>query len=249
MLVEKPIRDFKMLLDTDDTGMSTDLMKNGSWEGTAPDVMAKLVQPNWTVIEMGACIGFYAMIEAKRGANVYVIEPVPRNIEIIRKNIELNGFDNARAFELAIGAENGWAKFQLSPTRSDRGRFTATKSGDGVIEVETITLDSFVAREGIDKVDLLRADIEGAEVGLVTGGQNTLGAMKKGSWIFMDIHPVKVPDPLINLLPALQSILDHGFIPKKVLAPGAYQNLPPKGFAKAICQLKGFPKVFFEKVK
>ena len=245
MLVEKQIRDFQMLLDSNDEGMSTSLLAGSGWEGPAPDIVSELVQPGWTVIEMGACLGFYAMIEARRGATVYVIEPVPRNIEIIRKNIELNGLDNAKAFELAISDKNGYAKFQLSPTRSDRGRFSKADDGEGVIDVEVITLDTFVAREGIENIDLLRFDIEGAEVGLVAGGQETLGAMRTGSWIFADIHPPKAPRE--KLLPAMKSVLDHGFIPRRGF--GDIGSMRPDGFAEAICAAPGFPKVFFEKVK
>ena len=245
MLVEKAVRDFRMLLDTEDAGMSTNLMNGSGWEGPAPDIVSELVQPGWTVIEMGACLGFYAMIEANEGAIVYVIEPDPHNIEIIQANIKLNEFYSAIAFKLAISDKDGYASFRPSPTRSDRGKL----SEDGKMDVETVTLDSFVARQGIEKVDMLRFDIEGAEVELVKGGQDTLGRMKKGSWIFADIHPMKVKDPLVNLLPALENVLEHGFVPRHVLAPDRYTNLPLGKFADAICRFKGFPKVFFEKVK
>jgi len=243
LLVEKEIRNFKMFLDTDDEGMSTNLINSGSWEGDAPDIMARLVKPGWNVIEMGACIGFYAMIEAKNGANVFIIEPDPDNIDIINKNIKLNHFNKAKTFRMAISDTDGYAFFRTSPGRSDRGRL----SEKGEIEVKTVTLDTFVDNIDIESVHLLRFDIEGAEVGLVAGGQNTLSNMKVGSWIFADIHPTKVKNPLGDLKQALDSILSHGFVPKKVLAPERYSNLSLDVFAEAICKFKGFPKIFFRK--
>lgn len=243
MLVRRTVRNFEMLLDTNDDGMSTNLLKSGSWEGRAPDIVEKLVQPQWTVIEMGACIGFYALVEAQRGASVYVIEPVPHNVEIIKKNIEVNKFYNARVFELAISGENGSARFKLSPGRSDRGRLV--NDGEDTIEVETITLDTFVERHGIERVDFLRFDIEGAEIGLISGGQETLNRMPSGSWIFSDIHPTKTDTE--DLKAALENLLGHGFVQKDVLAPAKYRNLPSKQFVNEISQFQGFPKVFWQK--
>ena len=43
---------------------------------------------------MGANIGIYTLLAAKRGARVFAIEADPKTVEMLRRNIHLNGFDH-----------------------------------------------------------------------------------------------------------------------------------------------------------
>lgn len=243
-LVEKEVLGLRMVLDQDDAGMSSILLSGSLWEGPAPALVEKRVRPGSICIEAGACLGLYALIQARAGGTVYAIEPVPSNVEIIRKSVELNGFgDRIKVFQMALGAKTGTARFLLSKTR-DRGRF-ATADADGeVIAVETSTLDDFVAREGLERVDLLRFDVEGAETGLVESGQRTLGSMKPSSWVFADFHPLKTD----GIEQTIDSILEHGFEPREILGPAQVQ-VPAARLARTIAQFQGFPKIFFEKAR
>jgi FkbM family methyltransferase len=242
MLVERRVRDFTMVLDTDDCGMSQPLLRGAGWEGAGPDILESilLLKPGMTVIDMGACIGFYSLLCATVSAHVYAVEADPDNCAIIRKAAEANAFDNLLVYNLAIAGLDGTARFQPSPGRSDRGRL----SDKGPLEVETVTLDTFVEREGIGPVDVLRCDIEGAEVGMVAGGQKTLAVMREGSWIYVDLHPQKMNNPF-DLMSTIENIIEHGFIPETLV--GSKAGLNPSGFAESICSKGGFPKVFFQK--
>ena len=54
-----------------------------------------------TVLDLGANIGYYAIMEAKVGSSgkIYAIEPDPRNIEILIKNLKLNKINDIFEFE------------------------------------------------------------------------------------------------------------------------------------------------------
>jgi len=236
MLVTRKVRDYLMVLDTEDVGMSTPLLKGGGWEGEGPDILESIIKPGMTVIDMGACLGFYSCLCAKRGASTYALEADPDNCEIIRKAAARNDFVNLMVYQLAIAAKDGTARFQQSPGRSDRGRL----AGKGNIEVETITLDTFVEREGTGPIDVIRCDVEGAEIGMVASGQRTIASMPVGSWIYIDLHPMKMNDPM-DLKPTIENLLDHGFEIKHAL--GLSGDATPEG----ICRCGGFPKVFFQK--
>jgi FkbM family methyltransferase len=236
MLVKRTVRDYLMVLDTEDKGMSQPLLKGAGWEAGGPDYLEGILKPGMTVVDMGACIGFYSCLCAKKGASTYAIEADPANCAIIEKAAEANGFDNLHVYNLAISGENGTAAFLESPGRTDRGRLHPK----GTLKVETVTLDTFVEREGIGPVDIIRCDIEGAEVGMVAGGQSVLKAMSKGSWIYIDLHPLKMNDPM-DLKPTIENILAHGFSIRHTV--GLSGPSTPEG----ICRCGGFPKVFFRK--
>ncbi len=240
MLIEKQIRDFVMALDTEDVGMSTQLRDGMEWEGEAPNVLNRLIRPSWTVIEMGACLGFYMCLEAKKAKKVYAIEADPHNTAIMEVSKGLNNFSNVEIFNLAIAAENGTVRFAQSPGRSDRGRL----SKKGNIKVEAKTLDTFTAENNIGPVDLIRCDIEGAEVHMVSGGRETLKAMPEGSWMFIDLHPLKFGKDKTKLYKAIKQIQHHGFVPRRIFGP---KVMHPKDFADSICGSAGFPKVFLRK--
>lgn len=236
MLVQKQIRDFWMYLDTEDKGMSTHLLSGMNWEGIAPDILEEIIQPDWTIIEMGACLGFYMLLEAK-AKKVYAIEADPHNVEIMSKSTKCNGYSNVEIFNYAVSSKDGITKFKTSAGRSDRGRLSLK----GDIEVESIRLDTFVKQNGIDRVDLIRCDIEGAEAKMVAGGLKTLESMKDGSWMFIDLHPRKFEDKK-PLAWALKRIAMMGFIPVHIIGPNVKGS-----FIDTICSNKGFPKVFFQK--
>lgn len=236
MLVERKIRNFRMMLDTEDKGMSTQLLAGGGWEGEAPDILESIIEPGMVVVEMGACIGFYMLVEAACGATVYAIEPDPHNVEMMRKSLDLNGFTRARAYELAIGGVDGTAHFHRSRGRSDRGRLSPKG-----LEVKVLTLDTFARRAGITRLDVLRCDIEGAEVGMVSGGRKTL---EMARWLFIDLHPLKMKRKS-DLIPTVETIMGHGFSPQRVF--GSSVDPGAADFATAICNGGGYPKVFFRK--
>lgn len=240
MLIEKQIRSFKMLLDDQEPGISANLLKDGTWEGIAPTTLEHLIRVGEVCLDIGSCIGFYALLMASKGAIVHAIEPVPSNVKVIHRNVEINGYDDfVHIHPYAISDKEGLAPFILSK-RCDRGRI----SPEGDIMVKTISLDSFVENNNIDAIDLLRFDIEGSEVELVKGGGKTLSSMREGSWIFCDIHPTKRSEEEIKRM--VLKLYDYGFRPKKILAPPSVSRAGLR-FPVAISKSKGFPKVFFQK--
>jgi hypothetical protein len=104
----------------------------------------------------------------------------------------------------------------------------------------------------------LRFDIESYEVELIKGAQKTLAAMKPGSWIFGEFHTIHFDNPVRDLQPAIQSLIDHGFVPRHVvhmLDASAHpvdgiEDMDPADFARACCEdfPQSAPRVFMEKV-
>jgi len=247
MILDLPLHGITMELDDDDPGLSAQLKKYGTREGVVPFILDNLVQEGWLVIEIGGNQGFYATIEASNGATVHAIEPVPRNFNVLKRN--LARYLGCKVYQMAAGNMEGTASF-YEVEASNWGAL-ADMQADSIIgetiEVKVTTLDSFVAMVGVP--DLLRFDIEGGEKELLEAGSQTLAAMKPGSWILCELH-VRSFGTNFALVPTIQTMLDAGFVPRYVVPYGGQvMPHPSEGFAEWFCETykDQAPNVFLEK--
>src|SRR5262245_58736211 len=67
------------------------------------------LQPGWTVLDIGACLGGFAVSAARRapGITVYACEPAPESYFLLRQNLALNAVANAVAHPLAVAGASG----------------------------------------------------------------------------------------------------------------------------------------------
>jgi FkbM family methyltransferase len=175
---------------------------NGCWLGTYEAdkqiLFQKYIKSGMNVYDVGANAGFYTLLSsvlAGKQGKVYSFEPVPTNIAYIKKHIELNKLSNVIVVEKAVSDKNGKLKFSLS-TNPSMGHF----SDSGELEVETISLDEFVEK-GNPKPDLIKMDIEGAELAALKGAIKTLRSSKPV--IFLATHNKQVHLGCIELLRSL----------------------------------------------
>jgi FkbM family methyltransferase len=111
-----------------------------------------------TIVDLGANTGLVARWLAHRypGARVICVEPEPNNLELLRRNA-----DGAEIVEACIGARE--RQVALATTTGSWG-FSMTDEDDG--ETPVITMDRLIAEHGLDRIDVLKCDIEGAEAEL-----------------------------------------------------------------------------------
>jgi len=178
--VVKEVLGSKMYLDLADKGISRDLIVDGIRERFGVGVVTKEVKSGDIVVDIGANIGYYVLIEAKLVGDkgkVYAIEPDPSNIELLRKNIEINGLSNVEVFQLAIGDTNEFHSMYLSthrnkPTLRDVAGTVKEKFVTGKIDVKVTTLDDFLENKPYPSV--IRMDVEGYEYEIIRGMKNIL---------------------------------------------------------------------------
>ena len=150
------------------------------------------IEPGMTVVDVGVNKGYYTLMAAsllKGNGRVLSFEPSPDNCEWIRRSIDANGFENIKLFEIALSDAEGEMKLHLGTTSGSHS-ITDTnfaRSGDSVM-VKTNTLDNILAEEGIDGVDVMKVDVEGAEA-LVIKGASALLRRASRLKVAVDIHP------------------------------------------------------------
>lgn len=135
--VIREVNGSKMYLDLADEGLSRDLIVDGVREAYALETVKRELKEGQVVVDIGANIGYYALLEARivgTSGKVYAIEPVPGNVEILKKNIELNGYSNVEVHQLAIGGEKGLARLYVRNRRNlSSMRETSPYDEDGTV--------------------------------------------------------------------------------------------------------------------
>ncbi len=183
----KNIQGSKMYLDLKDYGIARELAVYGVHEKNSTEELKKILKPGMKVLEIGANIGYYALLEAKIVGEkgwVYAFEPSPYNFNLLKENIKLNGYKNIEIYQKAVGGKGGKMKFFLSPYSNLSG-FIKRNGKEKAIEVEVIKLDEFLKEK---KIDFLRMDIEGYEIEVLKGAKKTLSSVNKPKYIFIEIH-------------------------------------------------------------
>lgn len=130
-----------------------------------------MVEENDTVFDIGAWIGdtAYVFSEKMNGTGkIHAFEPMPQNYEFLSENAK--GIPNLDVHNIALGKEEGTLKFAFGGENSGASR----QNENGTFEVKVTTLDDFVASNHIEKVDFIKADIEGAECDMLLGASETI---------------------------------------------------------------------------
>jgi FkbM family methyltransferase len=119
-----------------------------------------------TVMDLGANIGLFSIWVARQApeATVLAFEPFPQNCQALRSNI-LGWRHNIRVCNSAVGGKAGAGRMLDVGQRSlDHRLVTEDTAGGDMVNVEVITLESAINMTGASMIDLLKMDIEGAEL-------------------------------------------------------------------------------------
>jgi FkbM family methyltransferase len=132
------------------------------------------------VFDIGANIGYHSLIISKLVGDtgkIYSFEPDELNFKRLTRNIELNNLTNIEAHKNAISDSNQTLKFYKSKSNNFGGHsliFNEEFLNPEFNLVEAITLDSFCEAIKPDHIDLLKIDVEGAELDALKGMQNVI---------------------------------------------------------------------------
>ena len=115
--IKKKIFNSLMYLDVNDPGISKTLILFGKRELEHKYIMNKVIKKNMNILDIGANIGYYALIELdiiKDSGYLIACEPSPSNFKLLNKNILLNKHKNYETHNIAISNSNSTKEFHLS---------------------------------------------------------------------------------------------------------------------------------------
>jgi len=138
------------------------------YEKRTLSLFKNLARKSKIIVDVGAHIGKYTILADKLTKNkVIAIEPSKENFSILKKNLLLNKCKNTLAFNLAVTNKNKKVKLYTPDTS---GHYTIRKIKSNSWElVSGVSLDYLLKRLKIEKVDLIKIDVEGAEADVIEG--------------------------------------------------------------------------------
>lgn len=163
----------------------------GTLEPPVVEALRRTVRPGHVVYDVGANLGYYTLAAARLvgpQGRVVAFEPVPWCAEAVACNIALNGLAHAEIRAQAVGAESGRARLLVVEEASwshlaSTGRHAQTREE---IDVDVVVLDELVAAGELPAPDVLKVDVEGAELQVVEGLRETIA--RHGPRIICELH-------------------------------------------------------------
>lgn len=131
------------------------------------------VEENDVVFDIGAWIGdtAYVFSQKMKGTGmIYGFEPMPQNYDLLAENLHL--IPNLKIYNMGLGKEDGVLNFIFPEWGAASGSSTCDINGEYPVKIKT--LDNFVKENNIEKVDFIKADIEGAECDMLIGATETI---------------------------------------------------------------------------
>jgi FkbM family methyltransferase len=158
--------------------MQSHLVRLGkSFETGMLDLFCSYLSPGATVIDVGANVGMYSMAASRlvgpQGL-VLAYEPDPVTFEVLTRNLAMNGCDNVRAFPYALSDREGLVDLSV-PAAVKAGYVygdayrSMRKLEDGAAGIRAVSLDTHLEELGIAAADVMKIDVEGAELPCLRG--------------------------------------------------------------------------------
>ena len=138
------------------------------YEKRERDLFCSAIRPGSIVLDIGANIGIYTLLAAKRGATVFSIEPDPDSLLHLRRHVEMNGFFH-RVSIMEMAATESQRPVTLYKNPANSGGSTLFGSGRA-ISVLGKSIDSL----DLPPIDVCKMDVEGAEAIALRGMRRTL---------------------------------------------------------------------------
>ena len=165
-------------------------------------------------VDVGANVGFYTLYLARAvGASgrVHAFEPNPKLCRRLRRHVELNGFTNVTVNCVALSGSHGRAELVVPPG-DNSGAAGLASDGNGMdgstrIEVPVTTLDDYATEQGVDRIDVVKIDVEGYEPFVLEGARGVIQTFKPR--MLVEVNTLALarygwePDGLLNTIQSL----------------------------------------------
>jgi FkbM family methyltransferase len=154
-------------------------------------LLANALRSGMTFYDVGANVGFYSVIAARLvGAkgNVVCFEPVPDNARRLEQNARMNGFSQVVVRGEALGGTDRTESF-LTSSEPTWGRLATSGVPDkhtGEMVVSVRRLDSIRTECQLPAPDMIKIDVEGAEVEVITGAIKTISETRPA--LIIELH-------------------------------------------------------------
>jgi len=183
-----------------------------------------LARGSEVILDIGANIGFTAILIGDLSSKVYAFEPSPTTFAILDKNVSRSGRDNIFLKNNGLGSESGEATLTFSPSNRAGGfvsNQTQASIGQTVEKIDILRPDEVVDSLNIQRIDFIKIDVEGFEEHVLRGARETLShfrplvVLELNHWCLNASQRTSIPDYfelLRSLFPVLLAVDHTGYL-------------------------------------
>jgi FkbM family methyltransferase len=191
------------------------------------EIFEKVVKPDSVCLDVGANVGLSTLALASLATmgRVLAIEPDARTCQFLAHNIRANGLSNVTVDRCFIGLNGSRKTFLFcaqnpacSPSMTPElvGRINRASERWDLLEVESVSIDSFVSSHGLEKLDFIKLDCEGADVEILSSARQTLERFRPAVVLefnsfclttFARTNPADAIDTVLSIFPYVWRIL------------------------------------------
>jgi FkbM family methyltransferase len=180
---------YKMYVSPSDMAVGTHIYGKKSYEFHVTEQMKKTLAPGMFFLDIGANIGYFSVLAAHlvgKEGKVFCFEPFEYNVKLLYLNARVNGFENIEIYPFAVADRRMLVAYDN--VASNGAISEIDEDIDSVMKttlVYSVNLDDVL--ENIERMDVIKIDVEGAEHMALAGGKNLL--RKHRPTIFSEFSP------------------------------------------------------------
>lgn len=150
------------------------LQEQQDWFEDEIKFVRHLLRPGDHVMDIGANYGVYTLSMAQVVAatgRVWAFEPASATANLLAEGIAANGFTQVVVERCAVSCVSGVARLSLSENSELNTLAYSSQESGRYEEVALVTLDGFIERHGLKRLDFIKIDAEGEESNILRGGK------------------------------------------------------------------------------
>jgi FkbM family methyltransferase len=163
-------------------GSANVIVNDGKIEAGYSEIIISASENKNNVFDVGANVGYYAVHFAKkmadRGGHVHAFEPIKNTYERLKENIKLNNLESFITINNnGLSNENCIADFYqpgYSGSVASSMHNLHPEESVKISQARVETLDSYCRKKDIRSIDIMKIDVEGAEMLVIQGGMNII---------------------------------------------------------------------------
>jgi FkbM family methyltransferase len=226
----------------------------GVWEPSLTALVEQRLQPGDVFVDVGANVGYFSLLAAQRvgpAGSVVSVEASPRVAELLRGNVALTGADNVRVLNVAAADRHGTVAVYAGPP-GNVGTTSLLSDHGGRYEthVPAAPLTTLLEPAELERVRLLKIDVEGAELPILLDILANIHAFSPSMEIVAEISPDALRDAGTSFQAVAGRFAEHGFawyVLQNDYGLGAYLDAAPRPPVRGTAPPTGQVDVLFSR--
>ncbi len=178
-------------------GLEYKVYYTGIYEEGTLHVMQTCLHEGDRFLDIGSNLGMMSMFAATQvgpSGQVYAFEPQPNTFKMLKQNITMNGFQNIHPHNMAVGSHpESTTIYDSLGNRGSASLLKSENSSDQSSDVDVIPLDDVIQEKKIERIKMMKIDVEGWELEVLKGAKHLLASPQAPVLCieYSDKHPIQ----------------------------------------------------------